>query len=103
MYHNGSPIRRDKLVRLFSTILRKEPDGRITLVTPVESVGITVEDAPFLAVEMAVEGRAKAGASPSAPTWTIWFGRCRARPALEQDSEVGSSPTCMCGATCGHW
>ena len=55
-FHNGTPIRREKLVRLFSTILRREPDGRTTLVTPVECVGITVEDAPFLAVEMAVEG-----------------------------------------------
>lgn len=55
-FHNGDPIRRDKLVRLFASILRREPDGRTVLVTPVESVGITVEDAPFLAVEMAVEG-----------------------------------------------
>jgi hypothetical protein len=55
-YHNGTPIRRPKLVRLFSTILRREPDGRIVLVTPVECVGITVEDAPFAAVEMAVDG-----------------------------------------------
>ena len=55
-YHNGTPIRRPKLVRLFSSILRREPDGRTVLVTPVESVGITVEDAAFLAVEMAVEG-----------------------------------------------
>jgi hypothetical protein len=55
-FHNGEPIRRDKLVRLFSSILRREPDGRTVLVTPVESVGITVEDAPFLAVEMALDG-----------------------------------------------
>lgn len=44
------------MVRLFSTILRREPDGRTVLVTPVESVGITVEDAAFVAVEMAVDG-----------------------------------------------
>lgn len=55
-FHNGSPIRRPALVKLFASILRREPDGRIVLVTPVESVGITVEDAPFVAVEMAVEG-----------------------------------------------
>jgi uncharacterized protein len=59
-HHNGSPIRRDKLVKLFSTILRREPDGRIVLVTPVESVGITVEDAVFVAVEMAVDGTGEA-------------------------------------------
>jgi uncharacterized protein len=55
-HHDGAPIRRDKLVKLFSTILRREPDGRTCLVTPVESVGITVEDAAFVAVEMAVDG-----------------------------------------------
>ena len=55
-FHNGSPIRRDKMVRLFASILRAEADGGIRLVTPVESVGITVEDAPFVAVEMAVDG-----------------------------------------------
>ncbi|WP_027172274.1 DUF1285 domain-containing protein [Methylobacterium sp. 10] len=55
-FHNGSPIRRPALVKLFSSILRREPDGRIVLVTPVESVGIVVDDAPFIAVEMAAEG-----------------------------------------------
>jgi uncharacterized protein len=55
-HHNGSPIRREKLVRLFATILRREPDGRTVLVTPMESVGITVDDAAFAAVEMAVDG-----------------------------------------------
>lgn len=55
-FHNGSPIRRPALVKLFASILRREADGRIVLVTPVESVGITVDDAAFVAVEMAVEG-----------------------------------------------
>lgn len=55
-FHNGSPIRREKMIRLFASILRAEPDGAVRLVTPVESVGITVEDAPFCAVEMAVDG-----------------------------------------------
>ncbi len=55
-YHEGTPIRRPALVKLFASILRREPDGEIVLVTPVERVGITVEDAPFVAVEMAVEG-----------------------------------------------
>lgn len=55
-FHNGGPIRRDKLVKLFASILRREPDGRTVLVTPVESVGIAVDDAAFQAVEMAVDG-----------------------------------------------
>jgi hypothetical protein len=54
-HYNGSPIARPALVRLFSTILRKDPE-RYVLVTPVERVGIVVEDAPFVAVEMAVDG-----------------------------------------------
>jgi hypothetical protein len=54
-HYMGSPINRPSLVKLFSTVLRKDPE-RYVLVTPVERVGITVEDAPFLAVEMALEG-----------------------------------------------
>ncbi|MBC8128777.1 MAG: DUF1285 domain-containing protein [Rhizobiaceae bacterium] len=48
----GTPIGRPALVRLFSSVLRKDDDGRTYLVTPAERLGITVEDAPFLAVEM---------------------------------------------------
>lgn len=53
--HEGTPIRRAKLVRLFSTVLRREGDEYF-LVTPVEKLRITVEDAPFVAVLMRVEG-----------------------------------------------
>ncbi len=52
-FYQGTPIRRPALVRLFSTILRKDPE-RYVLVTPVERVGIRVDDAPFLAVEIDV-------------------------------------------------
>jgi uncharacterized protein len=55
-FYMGTPIGRQPLVRLFSTVLRKDDDGKTYLVTPVEKVGIRVEDAPFLAVEMAVSG-----------------------------------------------
>lgn len=54
-HYMGSPIARPALVRLFSTILRRDGD-RYVLVTPVEKVGIRVEDAPFTAVELGVEG-----------------------------------------------
>src|SRR5580700_3785363 len=50
-FHEGTPIGREALVRLFSTVLRKDPDG-IYLVTPVEKMRITVEDAPFVAVRV---------------------------------------------------
>jgi hypothetical protein len=58
-YHEGSPIGRPAMVRLFSTILRREPDGSFVLVTPVEKLDIDVEDAPFLAVEMKSESEGR--------------------------------------------
>jgi hypothetical protein len=54
-FHEGSPIGREALVRLFSTVLRKDEDG-IYLVTPVEKMKITVEDAPFVAVRVDQNG-----------------------------------------------
>jgi uncharacterized protein len=56
-FYMGTPIGRAPLVRLFSTVLRKDEDGKTYLVTPVEKVGIRVVDAPFLAVEMQVDER----------------------------------------------
>lgn len=56
-FHEGSPIGREALVRLFSTVLRKDPDG-FHLVTPVEKMKITVEDAPFIATRVDREGEA---------------------------------------------
>jgi hypothetical protein len=55
-YHHGSPIRRPAMVRLFSTVLRREPDGRHMLVTPVEKLQIDVKNTAFRAVEMQTEG-----------------------------------------------
>ena len=54
-YHQGTPITRPAMVRLFSTILRRDPE-RYVLVTPVECVGIQVEDVPFLAVDVEWSG-----------------------------------------------
>ncbi len=54
--YQGSAVGRAALVKLFASILRKDADGRTYLVTPAEKVDVRVEDAPFLAVEMAVEG-----------------------------------------------
>ncbi|MGD9914326.1 MAG: DUF1285 domain-containing protein [Rhizobiaceae bacterium] len=55
-FYLGTPIGRMPLVQLFSTVLRKDEDGRTYLVTPVEKVGIRVVDAPFLVVEMDASG-----------------------------------------------
>jgi hypothetical protein len=57
-FHMGSPIGRRELVRLFSTILRRDGDDYV-LVTPAEKMRILVEDAPFLAVLMDVEGHGR--------------------------------------------
>jgi uncharacterized protein len=57
-FYMGTPIGRQALVRLFSTILKREGDKHF-LVTPVEKVGIRVDDAPFMAVEMVKDSDAR--------------------------------------------
>ena len=59
-FHNGSPIERAAMVRLFSTILRREPDGSHVLVTPIEKLTIDVESTAFRAVEMMNQGGGRA-------------------------------------------
>ena len=56
-HHEGRPIRRAAMVRLFSTVLRREADGRHMLVTPIEKLEIDVEAAAFRAVGMECEGQ----------------------------------------------
>lgn len=56
-FHEGAQIHREALVRLFSTVLRKDPDG-FHLVTPAEKMRITVEDAPFIATRVDRDGAA---------------------------------------------
>ncbi|PTQ69523.1 DUF1285 domain-containing protein [Pseudomonas sp. GV071] len=58
-YYLGTPIGRKPMVRLFSTIIRRDGDDYF-LITPVEKVGITVDDAPFVAVSVEVEGEGEA-------------------------------------------
>jgi len=58
-YHEGAPIRRPGLVKLFASILRRDPDG-YCLVTPAEKLLIQVDDAPFVAVDMEVKGAGQA-------------------------------------------
>lgn len=55
-YHEGDPIRREAMVRLFASILRRDDDG-FWLVTPVEKLAIEVEDAPFVAIFLETEGQ----------------------------------------------
>ena len=62
-FHDGAPIRRERLVRLFASVLRRDgehKDGEFVLVTPVEKLSIEVEDAPFVASEVTMEGEGRA-------------------------------------------
>ncbi len=54
--HEGTPIRRQAMVKLFASVLKRENDTDYFLVTPVEKVGIQVEDCPFFVAEMDVSG-----------------------------------------------
>lgn len=58
-FYQGTPIRRLALVKLFSTVLRRDDDGSYWLVTPVERGRVEVEDAPFLAVELERSGKGR--------------------------------------------
>ncbi len=55
-FYMNSPIGRKPLMKLFASVLRYDDDGKYYLVTPVEKCGIRVDDAPFVAIRMAVEG-----------------------------------------------
>jgi hypothetical protein len=91
-YYMGTPIGRPALVRLFSTILKRE-DGKHFLVTPVEKVGIRVDDAPFLAVEM-IKQQSEQGWSLSFRTnvddWVVCDEVHRLR--FEASAEGGLTP-----------
>ena len=57
--HEGRAIRRAALVELFASVLKLDEEGDYYLVTPVEKVRIRVEDCPFVAVDMDVEGEGR--------------------------------------------
>ena len=87
-FYLGTPIGRPALVRLFSTVIKRE-DGRYFLVTPVEKVGIRVDDAPFLAVEMEIENRG-AGQNLIFRTNVDDVVRCDAEHRLRFEPETGT-------------
>jgi hypothetical protein len=91
-YHEGVPIAREGLVRLFASILRCDGDRHV-LVTPVEKLGITVEDAPFLAVEMRAEGTADARTLAFRTNLDDWTVAGPDRPLrFERDPTGGVKP-----------
>lgn len=58
-FYMNSPIGRKPLVKLFSSVLRLDPDGKYYLVTPVEKCGLQVDDAPFTAIRMQMDGEGR--------------------------------------------
>ncbi len=58
-YYLNSPIGRKPLMKLFASVLRHDEDGKYYLVTPVEKCGIRVDDAPFVAIRMSVDGKGR--------------------------------------------
>ena len=55
-FYHGSPIGRKPLVKLFASVLNRDEDGVFWLTTPVEKGRVSVDDAPFLAVELTIDG-----------------------------------------------
>src|SRR6185312_2877727 len=96
-FYLGTPIGRPALVRLFSTILKRE-GGKHFLVTPVEKVGIRVDDVPFLAVELSkqIDERGRACASaPMSTTGSIATGCTMALKSMKVAKVAPSSPSEM--------
>lgn len=92
-HHEGSPIHRPELVRLFARLLRREADGRHVLVTPVEMLDIDVEDAPLVAVDhrSAGAGRARTLDLRIGATGE-WVRVEAARPILVEPGATGPRP-----------
>jgi hypothetical protein len=70
-WYLGTPIKRERLVKLFASVLRLDADGRHYLVTPAEKIGIIVDDAPFVAVDFKVEESAGDPGDPAGPVITF--------------------------------
>ena len=102
-FYQKTPIGRPALVKLFASVLKREGD-KYFLVTPVEKVGLIVEDVPFLAVELRVEQdarRAKFSISGPMSTTGSRPGRVTRCASSCNRKTAASSPTCMCAAICG--
>lgn len=91
-FHEGTPIGRERLVRLFSTILLREEDGSYHLVTPAEKARIEVEDAPFIAVELRREGRGDAQDLYFRTNVGDWTKAGPAKPLRVEEDEATGQP-----------
>jgi hypothetical protein len=89
--YNGTPIKRHNLVKLFSTVLKKDEKGGYWLVTPYEKGRIEVDDAPFTAVEMKVSGTGRDRILHFRTNVDIWVEAGPEHPLrVTQDAETGA-------------
>jgi hypothetical protein len=91
-FYHGSPIGRKPLVKLFASVLRREPDGSYWLVTPVERGRVEVEDAPFTAVELAFEGEGAARVLRFRTNLDEWVDAGPDRPIRVEPGDARSGP-----------
>lgn len=88
-FHDGVPIRRKALARLFSTVLQRDKDGRYWLATPYERGLIEVDDAPFTAVEMDIEGAGREATIRFRTNFDEWIVAGPDHPiCVEHDAET---------------
>ena len=92
-FYMGTPIGRSAMVKLFSTVLRLDDDGKYYLVTPVEKLGIKVDDAPFLAVEMVREGSGAAQVLSFRTQTDDWVVASKTHPIRFSFDPVTSEPS----------
>ena len=92
-WHEGRPIARVSLARLFARLLRREPDGRYVLVTPVEMLDIAVEDAPLIASEVESSGSGEARTLRfRIALLDDWVEASGDRPIIIEQAERGPRP-----------
>ncbi len=92
-YHDGELINRLPLVRLFSTVLKRDEDGVFWLVTPVEMAKIIVEDAPFTIVEMKNKGVGKDQQISFRNNVDTWFDLDLDHPIRIEYKDENDSPS----------
>lgn len=91
-YHEGRPIRRKELVKLFATVLKRDEAGDFWLQTPVEKCPIAVEDAPFVAVEMEASGEGEAQRLDFRSNLDAWIEAGPERPLRVETAAQSGEP-----------
>lgn len=95
--HDGRPIARPALVRLFAGVLRREADGRFFLVTPAEKVPVLVDDAPYVAVEMEATGTGPGGEIRLRTNADAWVRLDFGHPLVVRAAATGPRPYAVLG------